>query len=231
MSESKFIKENGDYTEITSPIGRLSWVYVFEKNKKDKDSDKPARSLTIMLPKNEKALESLGLNKKQSAGMLAEVAQFKEEFEAEAMKVATAKFKAKAKATRWNPMLDGDSDKNTASFEHNANFWLIRCKTYLDVKVIDKKKDPIIDQEYPHGLFSGCWARVKLSLYTYDVDGNKGVAAGLGFFIKKIANDEEFKGGASAENAFDDDDELDDIGSLDADDDAFDDDDDDETLD
>ena len=213
---NKFVTED----KITSPIGRLSWVFVHKEDPKQKPNDQSKYKLTIMLPKNAEALKSLGLNPKQNKAILAEVEQFKKEYEAEAMNVAEAKFKKKAKATRWNPMLDGDDMTDT--WEGNANFYIIRTKSKFQPTVIDKNKKPIETDDDPEGLYSGCWARIHLSLYPYDVDGNRGVAAGLGGFIKKIANDEAFgKGGANADDAFDDD--LDD--ELDIDDDAFDDDD------
>jgi len=214
---NKFVTED----KITSPIGRLSWVFIHKEDPKQKPNDAAKYKLTIMLPKNEAALASLGLNPKQNKAILAEVEQFKKEFEKEAMTVATAKFKAKAKATRWNPMLDGDDEKLSATWEGNKGFYIIRCKSKFQPTVIDRHKKPIECDDNPEGLYSGCWARIHLSLYPYDVDGNKGVAAGLGFFIKKIANDEAFGKGANADDAFDDDldDELDmDDGEFDNDD-------------
>lgn len=222
-----FVTENEKgFTEITTPIGRLSWVFIHREDPKQKEGDANKHKLTIMLPKNAKAVESLGVNKKQAAAMIAEVETFKKQFEAEAKKCAEGRFKSKWQKTRWNPLLDGD--EMTDSWDGNANYYIIRAKTKFMPTVIDKNKNPIETDEAPEGIYSGCWARIKLTLYGYDVDGNKGVAAGLGFFIKKIANDEEFTGTASADDAFDDDDDLDDIGSLDTDDDAFDDDDDEE---
>jgi len=228
----KYVDNSGQYTEITTPIGRMSWLYIHNEDPKQKEGDDKKHKLTIMLPKNAKALESLGVNKKQAQAMLKEVEIFKKEFEAEAMEVGKARFKNKVLGTRWNPLLDGDDPKVLASFEGNANFYIIRAKTKFMPTVIDKNKNPIETDDCPEGIYSGCWGRVKLSLYAYGVDGNNGVGAGLGFFIKKIANDAQFPtgggGGGNADSAFDDDD-LDEVGSLDdtsVDDDAFDDDDD-----
>ena len=222
---NKFVTED----KITSPIGRLSWVYIHTEDPKQKEGDLAKYKLTIMLPKNAEALKSLGLNPKQNKAILAEVAAFKIEFDAEAMVVAEAKFKKKAKASRWNPMLDGD--EMTETWDGNANFYIIRTKSKFQPTVIDKHKKPIETDDDPDGLYSGCWARIHLSLYPYDVDGNKGVAAGLGSFVKKIANDEAFTGGGNVDDAFDDDvdDELD-IDDAEFDNEDLDEDDDDDLI-
>jgi hypothetical protein len=222
----KFVKEDGDRMDITTPICRTSWLFIHKEDPKqnEKKPDPFKHKVTFMLPKNEKALESLGLNPKQVKGILDEVKVFKKELEDEAKKVAEARFKAKWKSTRWNPLLDGDKDKNgnegpLSGWEGNSNFWILRTKSKFLPTVIDKDKKAIETDDYPEGLYSGCWVRGKISLYPYDVDGNKGVAAGLGFFIKKIANDEQFKGGGGTESAgkaFEDSD-LDDIDDSDFD--------------
>ena len=218
----QFVKENGEYMEITTPVSRTSWVFIHKEDPKHREGDPAKHKMTVMIPKNKKAYESLGLNPAQVKKHLAEVKTFKSEFEAEAQRVAEAKFKSKWNSTRWNPMLDGDIDKfgnegALSGWEGNKNFYIIRCKTQFMPNVIDKNKEPIETDECPEGIYSGCWVRAKLSLYPFDVDGNKGVAAGLGFAIKKLANDEQFKSGGSAEDAFEDND-LDDIDDSDFDD-------------
>lgn len=220
----KFIKEGPKGVEISTPVGRLSWTFIFSEDPRQKPNDANKYKTTIMLPKNEKALESLGLNSNQVAKVLRSVEEFVEEFKAHCSKVAEARFQSKWKKTRWLPMLDGDDLTDT--WEGNANFWVIRTKSKFKPTVIDKGGDKIETDANPEGLYSGCWARIKLSTYAYDVDGNRGVAAGLGFFIQKQANDDEFGTATSTESAFDDDVEDLDISDSDFDSDDLDEDDD-----
>lgn len=219
----RFIKEGPKGIEISTPVGRLSWTFIFSEDPRQKPNDQNKYKTTIMLPKNEKALDSLGLNPKQVAKVLADVNEFVEEFKAHCESIAKPRFGAKWQKTRWCPMLDGDDLTDT--WEGNANFWIIRTKSKFKPTVIDKNRETIDTDANPEGLYSGCWARIKLSTYCYDVDGNKGVAAGLGFFIQKQANDDEFGTATSTEEAFDDDVEDLDIADSDFDSDDLDDDD------
>ena len=197
----KFIKDDG--ADISTPVGRFSWCYIFSEDPKQKPKDDQKYKVTLMLPKNKKALASLGLNPKQEAAVLKDVEVFVKETKEFAAEKSRGKFGAKYKGKRWNPILDGDSDQNIAASENNANFWLIRTKSKFKPTVVDRNMNPITTDENPEGLYSGCWGRLKLGYYCYDGE-NAGFAFGLGFHIKKVANDEEFAGGQSAEEAFDD---------------------------
>lgn len=221
----KFIKDDGD--NISTPIGRLSWCYIFSEDPRQKPNDDNKFKVTLMLPKNKKALETLGLNPKQEKAILADVETFIKESREFSAEKTRAKFGSKWKGKRWDPILDGDSEKNIAASENNANFWLVRVKTKYKPTVVDKDLNDILTDDSPEGLYSGCWARLKLGWYTYDGE-NSGFSYGLGYHIKKVANDEEFKGGQSAEEAWDDDVEDLDIEDADFDNDDLDTDDDDD---
>lgn len=58
---------------------------------------------------------------------------------------------------------------------------------------------PIIDRSE---IYSGVYARVSISLYAFSVNGNKGVACGLGN-IQKIRDGEPLGGHTNASNDFD----------------------------
>jgi hypothetical protein len=180
---------------FSSSIGRTSWAYVFGDG--DPRETKAAKfKLTLMLPKNVDALESLGLNPAQKAAMLQATEDFMTLLREEAKELAKSKFRSNWEGVRWDPFINGD-DK-AEKFEGNKNFWLLRMKSKFKVKVGCPKKSEgyIVDgnTDIHDGFYSGCWARVVTSLYTYDVDGNKGVAVGLGF-VQKAYNDDAFSTG------------------------------------
>ena len=71
---------------------------------------------------------------------------------------------------------------------------------------MDAQRNPILDKTE---VYSGCYARLSVSLYPYNTNGNRGVAVGLNH-IQKIADGEPLGGArGKAENEFDDwDDDL-----------------------
>lgn len=50
-------------------------------------------------------------------------------------------------------------------------------------------------------VYSGCYARVSLNLYAFNVDGNKGIAAGLNN-VQKLGEGEPLSGRSRAEDDF-----------------------------
>lgn len=64
---------------------------------------------------------------------------------------------------------------------------------------MDENVSPILDRSE---VYSGCYARVSLSFYAFNTNGNKGVACGLGN-IQKIRDGEPLGAGrVSAESDF-----------------------------
>lgn len=64
---------------------------------------------------------------------------------------------------------------------------------------MDENVAPILDRSE---VYSGCYARVSISFYAFNTNGNKGIACGLGN-IQKIRDGESLGGGrVSAETDF-----------------------------
>ena len=75
-------------------------------------------------------------------------------------------------------------------------------------QIVDKNVEPILDRSE---VYSGVYARVSLSFYAFNVNGNKGIACGLGN-IQKIKDGEPLGGRTNAADefeSFEDDDEDD----------------------
>lgn len=64
--------------------------------------------------------------------------------------------------------------------------------------IVDQNVQAILDRSE---VYSGCYARVSLNFYAYNVTGNKGIAAGLNN-IQKIADGEPLGGGSSPDQDF-----------------------------
>jgi len=65
--------------------------------------------------------------------------------------------------------------------------------------VVDQDVKPIIE---PSEFYGGCYARATISVYAYDIAGNRGVAFGLRN-VQKIRDGEAFSGATKPEEDFD----------------------------
>ena len=94
------------------------------------------------------------------------------------------------------PLRDGDTDRPDDEAYRNAYF--INANSKLQPSVVDRNMQPIID---PSAFYSGCYGRVSINFYGYNVNGNRGIAAGLQN-IMKTADGEPLGGRSSAEADF-----------------------------
>ena len=96
------------------------------------------------------------------------------------------------------PLRDGDEEK--ADDENYVDHMFFNANSKNKPGIVDRRKQEIIDEEE---VYSGCYANVSVSFYAFSVDGNKGIAAGLGN-IQKLKDGERLSGGPSADEEFDD---------------------------
>ena len=73
------------------------------------------------------------------------------------------------------PLRDGDVDREEDEAYQDAYF--VNATSLEKPGVVDRKRIPITD---PLGVYSGCYVRASVNFYPFNVNGNKGVAAGLG---------------------------------------------------
>ena len=65
-------------------------------------------------------------------------------------------------------------------------------------QIVDRNVQAILDRSE---VYSGCYARVSISIYPFNSSGNRGIACGLGN-IQKIADGESLGGRTRAEDDF-----------------------------
>lgn len=156
---------------------RLSYEHLWE-SVAIKDSE-PKYSVSLIIPKSDtKTVKAI-----QNA-----VEQAKQD--------GKAKFGGKIPANLKLPLRDGDIER--PEDEAYANSYFINCNSKDKPQIVDRNVQPIIDRSE---VYSGCYARVSISIYPFNTNGNRGVACGLGN-VQKIADGEPLGGRTRAEDDF-----------------------------
>lgn len=94
------------------------------------------------------------------------------------------------------PLRDGDTERDDEAYR-DAMFLNASSKTRPGI--VDQNVEPILDRDE---VYSGVYANVSMELYIFNVNGNRGVACGLGN-IQKVRDGEALGGGAiKAESEF-----------------------------
>lgn len=106
------------------------------------------------------------------------------------------KFGGKIPANLKLPLRDGDIER--PDDEAYAYSYFINANSKDKPHIVDRNVDPILDRSE---IYSGCYARVSISLYAFNSNGSKGIACGLGN-IQKIADGEPLGGRTRAEDDF-----------------------------
>ena len=103
---------------------------------------------------------------------------------------AIAKLKAAIKAVKK----DGDTEKDDENYE-GCYFLNANASESRRPKLIDRACNDVLDQDE---VYSGCYAKVKIGLFSYSASGNKGIGAGLEV-IQKVRDGERLSGGNSTD--------------------------------
>lgn len=99
------------------------------------------------------------------------------------------------KATIKLPLRDGDIERDDEVYKGH---YFINANSVTAPQIVDKAVKPIIDRSE---VYSGCYARVSISFYAFNSNGNKGIACGLGN-IQKIRDGEPLGGRSNASDDF-----------------------------
>ena len=106
------------------------------------------------------------------------------------------KYGGKIPANLKLPLRDGDIERPDDEAYRDSYF--INANSNEKPQIVDRKVQAILDRSE---VYSGCYARVSITLYPFNINGNKGVACGLGN-IQKIADGEPLGGRTNAEDDF-----------------------------
>lgn len=100
------------------------------------------------------------------------------------------------KAALKLPLRDGDVERDDEAY---ANAMFVNANWTTPRQVVDTDLQPILDASE---VYSGCYARVSISFYAFNSNGNRGIACGLGN-IQKLRDGEPLGGNrVSAEDDF-----------------------------
>lgn len=169
-------------TRVTTGKVRFSFAHVWKPVSMEEGRD-PKFSLVALIPKKDTTT----------------VTRINAAIE-KALELGADKFGGKVPKNYKHPLRDGDEERE--GDEIFEGHYFINMSSYRQPKIVDENIQPILDQEE---FYSGCYGRVAINFYAFNVNGNKGVAAGLEN-IQKLEDGERLGGsGASPEDDFGDD--------------------------
>lgn len=120
----------------------------------------------------------------------------------------TAKWGGKLPPNLKAGLRDGDVERPDDPVYKNS--WFLNCTSDQQPGILKKENGKVQDVDAKTDVYSGCYAKVTLNMYPFDVNGSKGVAAGLNNILK-IADGEPLSGRAAAEDDFADENDNDEI--------------------
>lgn len=177
-------------TKIITGVCRLSYANIWQA--KSINGGAPKYSTSVLIPKTDT---------KTIAKVKAAIQAAYEEGE--------GKLKGNSKsvpslASLKTPLRDGDTER--PDDEAYAGHWFLNANSNTAPGVVDANREPIYDTSE---IYSGVYARVSLSFYAFNSNGNRGIACGLQN-IQKVRDGESLGGKSRAEDDFDDDFKADD---------------------
>lgn len=169
---------NHSETKVITGIVRLSYANVWEPKSINGGDEK--YSVSLIIPKSDtKTIEAI--NRAVDT----------------AIKEGVGKFGGKIpnKASLKLPLRDGDAERDDDAYK---NSYFVNANSTTAPQIVDSKVQPILDRDE---VYSGCFARVSITFYAFNSNGNKGIACGLGN-IQKVAEGEPLSSRSTAEDDF-----------------------------
>lgn len=157
---------------------RFSYASVFQP-KAAMDGGEPKYSVVLLIPKTDVKL----------------VEEIKKEIEA-AKQAGKDKWQGKVPSNIKTPLRDGDEERSDK--EEFKGMYFISATSKMKPQIVDRSLQPIVD---PTEFYSGCYGRASVNFYAYSVNGNRGVACGLGN-LQKLEDGSSFSGRKRAEDEF-----------------------------
>ena len=163
---------------VTGVSTRLSYAHLFEPVSINGGPEK--YSVSVLIPKDDvKTIQAI------------------EKAIDNALEKGIAKFGGKKpnKAAIKLPLRDGDVERDDEAYKGH---YFINANSTNPPQVVDKQLNPILDKNQ---VYSGCYGRVSINFYSFNVNGNKGVAAGLSN-VQFIKDGEPLGGKTNASDDF-----------------------------
>ena len=177
-------KNSVNPAKIVTGVCRLSYANIWQA--KSINGGAPKFSTSILIPKSDT---------KTIAKVKAAIQAAYEEGEG---KLKGNSKSAPSLASLKTPLRDGDTERpDDAAY---AGHWFLNANSNTAPGVVDASREPIYDTSE---IYSGVYARVSLSFYAFNSNGNRGIACGLQN-IQKVRDGESLGGKAKAEDDFDD---------------------------
>lgn len=167
---------------ITGPDTRWSYANVWEA--KSINGGTPKFSVSLIIPKS----DTRTLNRIKAA------------IEA-AYKEGEGKLKGNGKtvpplSSIKQPLRDGDIER--PDDEAYANAYFVNANSATAPGIVDSNLNPILERSE---VYSGVYGRASINFYTFNSNGNKGIACGLNN-LQKIRDGESLGGKSRAEDDF-----------------------------
>lgn len=163
--------------KMTTPTGRVSFPFVFEKAKSLEAGKDGKYEVTLYIPKSE------------------DIAPLRKALEKVAREAFGTKFTSLEKL-KHPPIKDGDEkDPSDPAYGH----WVIRAKSAKRPLVVDASRAVIENKE---AIYGGCYGRVNITPASYAIPTGWGVTLYLNA-LQKVRDGERLGGGGvSAEEVF-----------------------------
>jgi len=171
-------------TKIITGVCRLSYANIWQA--KSINGGVPKYSTSVLIPKSD----------------MKTIANVKAAIEA-AYYEGESKLKGNSKTvpaltSLKIPLRDGDMER--PDDEAYAGHWFLNANSNTAPGVVDANREPIYDTSE---IYSGVYARVSLTFYAFNSNGNRGIACGLQN-IQKVRDGESLGGKPKAEEDFND---------------------------
>jgi hypothetical protein len=163
--------------KMTTPTGRISFPYVFEKATSLEAGKEGKYEVTLYIPKTE------------------DISKLRANLEKVCREAFGAKFQSLEKL-KHPPIKDGDEkDPSDPAYGH----WIIRAKSAKRPLVVDASRTQIESKE---DIYGGCYGRINVTPASYSIPTSWGVTLYLNA-VQKVKDGSRFGGGGvSAEEAF-----------------------------
>ena len=175
-------------TRVVTGKVRLSYVHLFEAYTSDPEEQEARYSVTILIPKKDKAT----------------LAKINAALEAAKEEGKKTKWDGKIPPNFKSTLHDGDEEADLERNPEYAGHMYMAMSSKQRPGVVDENLNPILDST---AVYSGCYGRVSINAFPFAAKGNKGVSFGLNN-VQFLEDGEPLGGRTRAEDDFADEGDL-----------------------